>query len=172
MKKIISVALLIVLTLILGGCSGKKTNISPVTRGISFTAELTYYNECYEAEVKVAENGAAVAEITSPDTIKGLTFRFDGDSVTAEYLGLEYKTDFHSLPEGNACIMLYEILTDASGEGISVTADGDNYYISCDGENRYRLYVGATGLPIKAEDTSKGFTAIFKNVTIQKGFYF
>ena len=171
MKKVISVALLIFITLTLGGCSGKKTDISPVTRGISFTAELTYYNECYEAEVKIAESGAADFEITSPDTIKGLTFRFEGDSVTAEYLGLEYKTDLHSLPEGNACIRLYEILKDASSEEISVTADGDDYYISRDGENRYRLYVGATGLPIKAEDTSKGFTAVFKNVTIQKRFH-
>lgn len=168
MKKVISVALLILITLTLGGCSGKKTDISPVTRGISFTARLTYYNECYEAEVMIAESGAADFEITSPDTIKGLTFRFEGDSVTAEYLELEYKTDLHSLPEGNACIRLYEILKDASGEEISVTADGDDYYISRDGENRYRLYVGATGLPIKAEDTSKGFTAVFKNVTIQK----
>ena len=131
MKKVISVALLILITLTLGGCSGKKTDISPVTRGISFTARLTYYNECYEAEVKIAESGAANFQITSPDTIKGLTFRFEDDSVTA----------------------------------------GDDYYISRDGENRYRLYVGATGLPIKAEDTSKGFTAVFKNVTIQKRFH-
>lgn len=168
MKKIISVSFFILLALALCGCSSSKTYISPVTRGISFNARLTYYNECYEAEVKIAESGAANFQITSPDTIKGLTFRFEGDSVTAEYLGLEYKTDLHSLPEGNACIRLYEILTDASSEEISVTADGDNYYISRDGENRYRLYVGATGLPIKAEDTSKGFTALFKNVTIQK----
>lgn len=168
MKKIITVSFFILLALALCGCTGRKTDISPVTRGISFTAELTYYNECYLAEVKIAESGAANFQITSPDTIKGLTFRFEGDSVTAEYLGLEYKTDFQSLPEGNACIRLYEILTDASSEEISVTADGNNYYISRDGENRYRLYVGATGLPIKAEDTSKGFTALFKNVTIQK----
>ena len=57
MKKIISVSFFILLALALCGCSGKKTDISPVTRGISFTAELTYYNECYLAEVKIAESG-------------------------------------------------------------------------------------------------------------------
>ncbi|MGN0492525.1 MAG: hypothetical protein ACI4F7_02665 [Acutalibacteraceae bacterium] len=167
MKKIISVSLILVLALC--GCKNSRSNIKPVTSGITFTAELTYYNECCEATVSVTENGAADFEITSPDTVKGLTFHFEGDSVTAEYLGLEYKTDFAALPEGNACIKLYKILKDASGGEISVTADGDDCYISRDsGGVRYKLYLGATGLPLKAEDASGGFTAVFKNVTIQK----
>lgn len=168
MKKIISFALIIVLSLTLGGCFSKTADIRPITKGISFTAELTYYNECCEANVKVSENGKAEAEITSPDTIKGLVFYFDGDAVTARYAGLEYKTDYAALPEGNACIRLYEILKYASGDGISVTADGDDYYISREGDSRCKLFLGATGLPIKAEDTLNGFTAVFKNVTIQK----
>lgn len=168
MKKTFFALLFIFLSLAVCGCSDKTTDITPVIRGISFSAELTYYNECCEADVRVAEDGTAAMEITSPDTIKGLTFRFDGDGLTAEYLGLEYKTDFNSLPEGNACIRLYEILTDAADGETPVTAEGDDYCILREDEKGYKLYVGATGLPIKAEDPLNGFTAVFKGVTLQK----
>lgn len=165
MKKIISVLSLAVLFLC--ACGGEKINITPVTRGISFTAELTYYNECFRADVKVTKDGETDMEITSPDTIKGLMFHFNGDSVTAEYSGLEYKADFKSLPEGVCCAKLYEILKDTFNEDTTVTLEGDSYYIVRDSENlSYKLYLGATGLPISAEEKSTGFTVNFKNVTI------
>ena len=125
MKKIISVLLFSVLFLC--ACGGEKINITPVTRCISFTAELTYYNECYEANVTVANNGETDMEIISPDTIKGLAFHFSGDEVTAKYAGLEYKADFKSLPEGVCCARLYEILEDTFNEDTTVTLEGDRY---------------------------------------------
>lgn len=165
MKKIISVLLLAVFFLC--ACGENKANITPVTRGISFTAELTYYNECCEANVTVAKNGETDMEITSPDTIKGLVFHFNGTEVTAKYAGLEYKTDFKALPESACFTKLYEILRDSFKEDISVTSEGDSYCISRDSSDiSYKLYLGATGLPISAEEKSSGFTAYFKNVTI------
>ena len=148
-------------------CGGEKINITPVTRCISFTAELTYYNECYEANVTVANNGETDMEIISPDTIKGLAFHFSGDEVTAKYAGLEYKADFKSLPEGVCCARLYEILEDTFNEDTTVTLEGDSNYIMRDSEDiSYKLCLGATGLPISAEEKSTGFTVNFKNVTI------
>ena len=165
MKKIISVLLFSVLFLC--ACGGEKINITPVTRCISFTAELTYYNECYEANVTVANNGETDMEIISPDTIKGLAFHFSGDEVTAKYAGLEYKADFKSLPEGVCCARLYEILEDTFNEDTTVTLEGDSYYIMRDSEDiSYKLCLGATGLPISADVKSTGFTVNFKNVTI------
>ncbi|MEE1239123.1 MAG: hypothetical protein UHO61_04285 [Acutalibacteraceae bacterium] len=167
MKKVISVLFLAVLFLC--ACGESKVNITPVTSGISFTAELTYYNECYEADVTVAKNGAADMEITSPDTIKGLTFHFGNDNVSAEYKGLEYKTDFSSMPECMCCAKLYEILRDTLKEYISVTSEGDSYCIFRESSDiSYKLYLGATGLPISAEEKNSGFTVNFKNVTILK----
>ena len=167
MKKIISVLFLAILFLC--ACGEKKISVTPVTSSISFTARLTYYNECYEANVTVAKNGETDMEITSPDTIKGLVFHFNGDSITAKYLGLEYKADFKSLPEGMCCTKLYEILKDTFNEDTTVTLEGDSYYITRDSEDlSYRLCLGATGLPISAEEKSTGFTVDFKNVTILK----
>lgn len=169
MKKIISVLSFAVLTLFLSACGGKKVSVTPVTRGISFTAELSYYNECYEAQVTVASNGETDMEITSPDTIKGLTFHFDGEEVTAKYAGLEYKADFKAFSEGACCIRLYEILKDTFKEETAVTKEGENYCISRDGGDlSYKLYLGGGGLPITAEDSQSGFTVNFKNVTILK----
>lgn len=164
MKKIISVLFLAILFLC--ACGEKKIAVTPVTSGISFTAELTYYNECFEADVTVAENGETDMEITSPDTIKGLVFHFNGEEITAKYAGLEYKADFKSLPEGACCARLYEILKDTFNEDVTVNLEENSYYIMRDSKDiSYKLYLGATGLPISAEDNS-GFTVNFKNVTI------
>lgn len=164
MKKIISVLLITVFFLC--ACDKNKTDITPVTSGISFVAKLTYYNECYEANVTVAKNGETDMEITSPDTIKGLVFHFNGEKITAKYAGLEYKTDFKSLPESACCERLYQILKDTFNEDIAVTLEGDSYCISRESSDiSYKLYLGATGLPISAEDNN-GFTVNFKNVTI------
>lgn len=164
MKKIISVLSLAILFLC--ACGEKKIAVTPVTSGISFAAELTYYNECFEADVTVAKNGETDMEITSPDTIKGLVLHFNGEEITAKYAGLEYKADFKSLPEGACCAILYEILKDTFNEDVTVTSEGNSYYIMCDSKDiSYKLYLGATGLPISAEDSS-GFTVNFKNVTI------
>ncbi len=164
MKKIISVLFLAILFLC--ACGEKKIAVTPVTSGISFTAELTYYNECFEADVTVAKNGETDMEITSPDTIKGLVFHFNGEEITAKYAGLEYKADFKSLPEGACCARLYEILKDTFNEDVTVNSEENSYYIMRDSKDiSYKLYLGATGLPISAEDNS-GFTVNFKNVTI------
>ena len=168
MKKIISALSLAVLTLLLTSCGGEEVSVTPVTRGISFTAELTYYNENYEAAVTVSENGETVMEITYPDNIKGLTFKFNGEEVTAEFAGLEYKTDFKAFSEGACCMRLYEILKDTFNEESSVIKEGDNYCISGQsGDISYKMYLGGAGLPISAGD-SGGFTVNFKNVTILK----
>ena len=164
MKKIISVLSLVILFLC--ACGEKKIAVTPVTSGISFTAELTYYNECFEADVTVAKNGETDMEITSPDTIKGLVLHFNGEEITAKYAGLEYKADFKSLPEGACCARLYEILKDTFNEDVTVNSEENSYYIMRDSKDiSYKLYLGATGLPISAEDNS-GFTVNFKNVTI------
>lgn len=152
--------------LFLCACGEKKIAVTPVTSGISFTAELTYYNECFEADVTVAKNGETDMEITSPDTIKGLVLHFNGEEITAKYAGLEYRADFKSLPEGACCARLYEILKDTFNEDVTVNSEGNSYYIMRDSKDiSYKLYLGATGLPISAEDNS-GFTVNFKNVTI------
>ena len=46
MKKTIAFCLsALMLAVLLCGCGGKKTAVVPLTKGISFTADIKYYNE-------------------------------------------------------------------------------------------------------------------------------
>ena len=102
--------LITVLSVIAVFCScSKAAHITPVTRGISFTAELTYYNESYIALVTVSKNGDTDIAFTAPGTLNGLMLHFGESGVTAKYNGLEYKYDISSVPDGIACSYLYKI---------------------------------------------------------------
>ena len=68
-KAVISVLMLIVF---LCGCGGKNKSATPVTKGVSFIADVTYYNECYTCDVAVDENGVMTATVTSPEELSGV----------------------------------------------------------------------------------------------------
>ena len=134
-------------------------------RGISFTCTVQYYNELYEGTASVAKNGDTDIEITSPEGLAGLKLHFKGDAVTAEYSGLNYNASLSEMPEGMAFTCLYEILRDTKGGEVSL--ENDKYFTeSKSGSRRYRLYLGATGLPISAEEPSSGFSAEFKKASV------
>ena len=134
-------------------------------RGISFTCTVQYYNELYEGAVSVAKNGDTDVEITSPEGLAGLKLHFKGDALTAEYSGLNYNASLSEMPEGMAFTCLYEILRDTKGGEVSL--ENDKYFTeSKSGSRRYRLYLGATGLPISAEEPSSGFSAEFKKASV------
>ena len=59
-RAVISVLILI---MFLCGCGSKNKTAVPVTKGVSFTADVTYYNECYTCDVSVDENGVMTANI-------------------------------------------------------------------------------------------------------------
>lgn len=151
-------------SLFLSGCR-QKCSVTPLVRGISFSCTVKYYNECYEGEVSVAENGDTDIKITSPEGLSGLILHFKGDGAAAEYSGLNYKYNISEMPEGMAFTYLYEILRNA--ENGEVSLENDKYFTeSQSGSRTYRLYLGATGLPISVEDLHGGFSAEFGNVTL------
>ena len=151
-------------SLFLSGCR-QKCSVTPLVLGISFSCTVKYYNECYEGEVSVAENGDTDIKITSPEGLSGLILHFKGDGAAAEYSGLNYKYNISEMPEGMAFTYLYEILRNA--ENGEVSLENDKYFTeSKSGSRTYRLYLGATGLPISVEDLHGGFSAEFGNVTL------
>ena len=151
-------------SLFLSGCR-QKCSITPLVRGISFSCTVKYYNECYEGDVSVAENGDTDIKITSPEGLSGLILHFKGDSAAAEYSGLNYKYNISEMPEGTAFTYLYEMLRAA--ENGEVSLEDDKYFTENKNDSStYRLYLGATGLPISAEDLHGGFSAEFGNVTL------
>lgn len=167
MKITASVFSLIIIFTAFTGCSGKKNDITPVTENITFTAELTYYNECYEGNASLSQDGSMHIELLSPEELKGLSFDFDGEQVTAEFSGLKYNYTSAQMPEGAVCTYLYDIFSDIRKGNKTVISDKSGYYIYGNiGKSKYKLLLGATGLPISVDSEASGFSAVFKNVTV------
>ena len=75
MKRIFSVVLVIFL---LTGCTADATKIKPVTNGISFLCDITYYNETYNCEGDIQKNGDSIIKFISPSRLQGLKERKQG----------------------------------------------------------------------------------------------
>lgn len=165
--KIITAISAVLSALLLCACGAAAPDITPYTKGITFTADITLYNECCSAEVTVSKEGEARFELVSPESVGGLALIFSGSEVHAEFGELEYDYSISPLDEGGMCGRLYAILADTFDPETKATAEADLIYVSGKAQDaEYRLYLGATGLPISAESANGSFTAVFKNVTV------
>ena len=150
----------------LTGCSGKN-NSKPVRlnlRSISFTADVTYYNENYSAECIIDAYGGFVAMLTKPDSLSGLTFEFT-DTCKLKFNGIEIDNAERFLPQNSSFSLVNDIIN--SSEQLPVVKDGKNYVIH--GEingQKYSFVIAPSGLPISLSMTSYGLNADFKNVSI------
>lgn len=161
MKKILC-SLFLVLTLC--ACTTKTEKITPVTKGITFFAEITYYNETYECNTEIKQNGDTTVTFSYPQDLSPLTIAYQGGEVTANYDGLEYSYSADGMPHYSVSDVIYDVF---SQNFDTVFEEDDNYYVEYrkDG-NDVRLYIGSSGLPIKIE--SNFFTVTIKNATIIK----
>lgn len=159
MKKILC---LLISVFFLCSCGAKSNNITPVTKGISFNADISYYNETYTVSVNIADNGDTEISYNSPKELSGLKIIYSGDQITADYNGIKYNTLQESLPQYSASDIIYKAF---SHDYDTVYSKDDSYYVEydCDGLN-FKMYLGATGLPIKIE--SPYLSAEIKNATI------
>lgn len=149
--------------LFLVGCSS-GTDIEPVLRNISFTAEMSYYNENYEMAVEIFKDGEAVIELTYPEELKGLKFKIKNEELTSEYNGITFedKNNFKTL----AAELLY---LPFKNEKQKVYNEDDCFFIKgkCNG-GEYIMYVTEAGLPLEISDNLERFKIIIKNLTIIK----
>lgn len=149
--------------LMLVGCSN-TANIKPVNRNISFTAEMTYYNEYYEMMVEIDESGNTTIKITHPDEIKNLVFEFKDGKVTSLFNGIE--CDVSDSYKTTAVNFIY---TAFHNEKQIVYKNKDRIFAKgkCDG-GEYTLYLTEAGLPLKICDSLNRFEIIINNLTINK----
>lgn len=84
------------LMVFLAGCSGGR--IEPRLSGISFRADMVYYDESYGFDGSVSESGVLTAVMTQPQELEGLEFTLDGDSSVVNYKGLTFTPTEGSIP--------------------------------------------------------------------------
>lgn len=157
MKKIICLGLLLIT---LCSCGGGK-EIKPQLSGISFTAEIVYYNEKYSLDGVISKDGEFTFEIKEPEELSGLKISLIDGQTKVDYKGLTYTPLEGTMPFAKVldefCAPIEEIIKDdtllANSEGI-IKGVG------------FTLTVSPTGLPLMLELPDERFTVKFLNVSI------
>ena len=165
MKKLVCLFFIFITVISNAGCSKKSSDVTAVTAGLSFTAEISFGDVEIECLAETDKNGNAEFTILAPEEIKELRFSFRGDDIYSTYKGLEHKFSTE-LPQTNAISSLYKILRNAAENKASVIKKDDNYILKGSADDcNYTMYLGATGLPIKIS-CDNGLCVIIKNATI------
>ena len=151
------------LALLLVGCSD-VTDIKPILTNITFTAEMTYYNEYYEMAVDISENGDMVVTVNHPDELKGLRFDILNGEVTAAFNGIKLDgIDTYKTAAVNFLYSPFDV------KNPKVYKKDDRFFIKgkCDG-GEYTTYITESGLPLKICDNAERFEIIIKNLKLKK----
>ena len=159
MKKLLCLLLFVPLI----GCT-QKTNIKPVTRNISFTAEMAYYNEYYEMSVNIGSSGDMSVSVLQPRELEGLVFNITNGKTTAEYSGIKIDTnDTYKTAAANFIFSVFK------AEKQEVFKNNNRFFTKgkCDG-GEYKMYISEAGLPLKILDSADRFEILIKNLTINK----
>ena len=162
MKKIIGI-LLVILTLC--SCGGKQ-EIKPRLQGISFTAEVTYYNEAYSLEGEILSDGTLQVAVTAPEELKGFNIHMINEDITVEYKGLTYSPIEGTMPFSGVMAELYAPIRQIVGSDIM--ADTEGKIKGGEGVRAYCFTFSPTGLPQKLEIPDESFEIRFYNVTIKE----
>lgn len=162
MKKILSILLI---CLALCSCSSAKS-IVPRLSGISFTADMTYYNEVYAFDGEILSDGTMKATVTSPEELSELEFTLTGEGTTVNYKGLTYSPVEGSMPFSKIMEDIYLPIREvALGDA---TADGNGILTGGEGSGEYSFTLSPTGLPQKLEMPDERFFVKFYNVSVKE----
>ena len=164
MKNRVMLAVL-VLFLIISGCKQSDKSIELKLNAISFTADITYYNENYIADCVINDEGDFSAQLTSPENLTGLKFSYNGTECIIEYNGIKIDKAENILPQSSAVGVINEIMKTV--DGASITNGKGNYELkgSANGSD-YTLTFAPSGLPISLQVSDLGMKVLFKNVKI------
>ncbi len=156
--------LAVLVCLVLAGCSSGNT--TPVLKGITFTAEIAYYNESYTLSGQILNDGSMVATLLKPDELANLKLTLNGDRITAEYKGLTYTPVEGSLPFSAVLQNLYDPVCQVNKEGLLPDKNG-----KIQGEingTDYTLTLSPTGLPQRLELPKRGMVVTFYNLCVKE----
>ncbi len=154
------ISALILTLLLLCGCGGGK-NIVPQLTGISFTAQMTYYNEEYSFRGEISAEGQLTCLMTAPDSLSDMVFTVNEEKIVTEYKGITYSPVEGSMPFAAVIERFYacikEIIKD---EEALADKDGRLKTDSC------ILTVSPTGFPQKLSVEKDGFFINFYNIAL------
>lgn len=159
MKKI----LCLFFVLLLSGCSdAERVDIKPIVRNISFTAEMTFYNEYYELAVDISKNGDTSVTVIHPSELDGLEFKIKDKKVTASLEGITLEVNNHNKTLVDFLYKPFE------SENQTVYNNDEKFFIrgKCDG-GEYTMYITEAGIPLSVCDNADRYEIIIKDFKIK-----
>lgn len=149
------------------GCSKYKGDIKPILSGISFTANISFYNEEFVCDGWIDKEHTLKLIVKEPENIEGMTICVKNGIVNVEYKGISYTPNTETFPFGGVSEYFYAVLSDARERLYPVNHNSDCYYIeSAENDKYYKITLSSTGLPLVLEYPSEGLTVLFMNLTI------
>lgn len=148
------------------GGGGAET---PVTTGFECDADVTYRDMQVKGHLTRLTTGTLTLDIDEPETLKGMTMQWDGETVSVKMYGLSFGLDPAAVPEtalGRSLLAALDAALHPSGEG-TVTenglvtngqAAGGTFTITSDPE---------TGSLLSLEIPSAQLKATFTNFTLK-----
>lgn len=163
MKKIIIPFLII---FILAGCKAEKQTAVQLF-GLSFDCKASYNGGTVAGNIKAYGGGVFSFTLSEPQLISGTEVKYDGETVTINYLGLSYSPQL-PLPADDTNTVLNTVIATAAG-GKTAKLCEDKYILEDKaGDLAYTLTVTESGLPLSLSVPDAGLSAEFSNVTLIK----
>ncbi len=147
MRKIVS--FLCVITF-MSLCACGVREIVPISKGIGVTAHISYYNENYNTDITIDNDGVFTMKINEPDVLSDISFIFAPDSVKAIYNGIEYVPNENNTQFFGVADKIYSVFKDIDSR---LAREDDGIY-TIEGEingDEYEITFGKTGLPLTLE---------------------
>lgn len=169
-QRIVTIFLCSLTLLLLPSCGKQKTEASPdVNRLFTATASIVY--DDFEAQATVSRLGDDMWEVefTSPKTLAGVKLFYNGEDITASYLGLNFSIPESAAPTKSMLTMLFQSFDQAAAgaplpfteeDGISVftgTGDFGKFMLSVD---------NASGNPVSFEIPEEKLSVQFADYTV------
>ena len=119
-----TVLLCLLFLVFLTGCSAKKTEVE--CEGFSCNAEARFGDDTYRLFLEVPGGEIIKAKVTEGQ-MKGLTITLDGEEISLEYLGMNYK-----LPDGfsekNCVAAIKEVLYSIKRNGNEASVNSNHIF--------------------------------------------
>lgn len=155
---------IVILAVLLVGCS-RKTAADPIGEGFSCSVKAVYRDMQVRGTLTREAVGTLTMSFTAPETLDGLTARWDGGDVTLTMHGMSFAMDPASVPEsalGEEIIAAFDAAL--RGEGERTQKDGKLTVRDSGANGEYTLVFDAeTGRPLSLSVPSLPLTAEFSD---------
>ena len=147
------------------GCTKKSSDVTLVTTGLSFTAEISYNSMKYTCFTEMLDYEKMSFTFVKPDEISGFKVIIDNGKASIEYEGLTHGFDNLFL-EFTPFKIIYKIFVSATNNKNYKFYKSKNMIVSSDELIDYNIKIGQTGMPIEIKCPSKRLSVLVKDCTI------